>query len=97
MSTANKNRLVWATGALLGAIFGYFYPGLAQGILPVIGLGAGLFYFFGANSVNKDPDKKQVTDFSEYTWYVILRGVMGFLIGSAVVSTILLVMEIYNV
>ncbi len=96
MSVKNKNRLVWAIGAIIGAIFGYLQPGLSQSILPILGLGAGIFYFFGAQSVNKDPDKEQVYDFSEYTWYIALRGVMGFLIGSAIVSTIILIMAIYQ-
>lgn len=89
-----RNQLLSLIGGVVGAIVGYFYPALVQGYLPIIGIGVGLFYFFGSNSVNKNPDKKKVTDFNHYTWYVILRILMGFLVGSAITSTIVLTMDI---
>lgn len=94
MNIKTRNRVIWIVGAAIGSFVGFFYPMLSQGILPVIGLGSGIFYFFGAGSVNKDPNKKKVTDFAEYTWYAILRFVMGFLVGSAILSTIILVRDI---
>ncbi|HLR91465.1 MAG TPA: hypothetical protein VK048_00200 [Atopostipes sp.] len=94
MDAKKRNRLLSLAGGLVGAIVGYFYPWFVQGFLPILGIGAGLFYFFGANSVNKDPDKRKVTDFNEFTWYSILRVAMGFLVGSAIVSTIVLTMDI---
>lgn len=94
MEAKTRNIVMSVIGGVVGSIVGYFYPELSQTILPVIGLGSGIFYFFGANSVNKNPDKKKVTDFSEYTWFGILRIIMGFLVGSAVVSTIILVKDI---
>lgn len=94
MDVKRRNQLLSFTGGIVGAIVGYFYPMLVQGYLPILGIGVGIFYFFGANSVNKNPDKKKVTDFSDYTWYIILRIVMGFLVGSAITSTIVLTIDI---
>ena len=94
MDIKTRNRLIWVVGGIIGGLVGFFYPMLSQSILPIIGLGSGIFYFFGANSVNKNPDKKRVTDFSEYTWFAVLRVIMGFLVGSAIVSTIILVKDI---
>lgn len=92
----NRNRLFSILGGLIGAIVGYFYPNLVQGLLPILGIGIGLFYFFATNSVNKNPDKKKVTDFTNYTWYSIMRFFTGLLVGSAIVSTIILTMDIWE-
>ena len=94
MDIKKRNQLLSVAGGVIGAIAGYFYPALVQGYLPILGIGAGLFYFFGTNSVNKNPEKKRVTNFDEYAWYVVLRILMGFLVGGAITSTIVLTMDI---
>src|SRR5690625_5066858 len=94
MNKTTKNRIFSIISGIIGAIVGYFYPTVVQGYLPILGIGLGLFYFFASNSVNKNPDKKKVTDFTDYTWYTILQILMGFLVGGAITSTIVLTMDI---
>lgn len=94
MDIKKRNQLLSLAGGVVGAIVGYFYPMLVQGYLPILGIAVGIFYFFGSNSVNKNPDKKKITDFNNYTWYAILRTLMGFLVGSALTSTIVLTADI---
>src|SRR5690625_6484 len=94
MDIKKRNQLLSLAGGIVGAIVGYFYPMLVQGYLPIFGIGVGIFYFFGANSVNKNPDIKKVTDFNDYTWYAIVSVVMGFLVVSDITSTIVLTVDI---
>lgn len=96
MDTKTRNRVMNLLGGVVGAIIGYFYPMFFQNFLPVLGIGVGLFYFFASNSVNKDPNKKKVTDFTEFTWYMVLRTLLGFLVGGAIVSTIILTADIFE-
>src|SRR5690625_4397499 len=94
MDIKKRNQLLSLAGGIVGAIVGYFYPMLVQWYLSILGIGVGIFYFFGAYFVNKNTDKKKVSDFNEYTWYAILRVVMGFLVGSSITSTIVLTVDI---
>lgn len=94
MNIITKNRILSIIGGIIGGIFGYFYPMIVQGYLPVLGIGIGIFYFFASNSVNKNPEKERVTDFSDYTWYSILRIMMGLLVGGAITSTIVLTADL---
>jgi len=96
MKKTTRNRLFSILGGIVGAIIGWFYPTVVQGYLPILGIGIGIFYFFSANSVNKDPDAKKVTNFDDFTWYLILRIAMGLLIGGAITSTIVMTMDIFE-
>ncbi|MDN6731253.1 MAG: hypothetical protein L0L39_03630 [Atopostipes suicloacalis] len=95
MNSKKRNRLINIIGAIIGAIWGYFKPLFFQQYLPIIAIGSALLYFFASQSVNKNPDKKKVTDFSDYSWYGIVRFLYGLLVGGALTSTFLLVKEIF--
>lgn len=96
MKKKTFNRVINLIGILIGATLAYFNPMFFQIYLPVIGIGLGLFYFFSTNSVNKNPAAKKVTDFQEYTWYSIYKLILGFLVGGAIVSTIILTIDAFE-
>lgn len=96
MDITKKNRLYSILGGIIGGIIGYFYPIIVQGYLPILGIGLGIFYFLSINSVNKNPQKKNITDFSEFKWYPIFRILMGLLVGGAITSTIVLIIDVFS-
>lgn len=94
MNSKKRNLVINILGGLLGLVLGYFYPIFFQENLPLLAIGSAIFYFVASNSVNKNPDKEKVTDFSEYTWYTMTRFLYGFLAGGALTSTVILVNDI---
>lgn len=94
MSKKRANQLFNLIGLLIGGVLAYFRPMFFQNYLPVMGIVLGLYYFFSTNSVNKNPYKKRITDYNNYTWYSIYKLMFGFLVGGTLVSTIVLSIEV---
>lgn len=94
MNRKRMNQLFNIIGLLVGAVLGYFRPMFFQNYLPIMGIVLGLFYFFSTNSVNKNPNKKRITDYNGYLWYSFYKVMIGFLIGGTLLSTIVLSIDV---
>lgn len=87
MSAKWNRRALQLFGFLIGALFGLWRPETTQSILPIIGIGVGISYFFLSRQLNEEKEVEEIPGF------LLVQLFMYFLLGSALTSTILLAIQ----
>lgn len=91
MSRKTKRRLLQLVGLLTGLIFGLVRPQQIQQMYPILGIGVGIGYFI---LIGIASDKERSLD--DVSWFIPVQMLMYFVIGGAVSSTIVLMIELYT-